>query len=163
MTDIVRQRMTAQIDGDFCVFIIGMRVNKWWKLHKWVPVAMAMGPMLKELFANPQTGFLGAETGFGLPPTIIQYWRSFDALEAYARNRDRTHLPAWAAFNRRVGQGGDVGIWHETYLVRAGEYETIYNNMPLYGLAKASAAIPATGARESARGRTGRSAAPLRT
>ena len=32
---------------------------------------------------------------------------------------------------------GDVGIWHETYLVRAGGYEAIYGNMPRIGLAAA--------------------------
>ena len=32
---------------------------------------------------------------------------------------------------------GDVGIWHETYLVRAGAYEAIYGNMPRIGLAAA--------------------------
>lgn len=145
--------MAASIEGDFVVFIIGMRVNRWLKVHKWLPVAMAMGPMLRELYANPQLGFLGAQTPVSLPPTLIQYWRSFDALESYARSRDNTHLPAWAAFNKRIGQSGDVGIWHETYLVRAGEYETIYNNMPVYGLAKASTSVPVAGARDSARGR----------
>jgi len=51
---IVAQRMTSQADGDFCVFLIGMRVNRWWKVHKWWPVAMAMPRMLKELAAHPE-------------------------------------------------------------------------------------------------------------
>ena len=33
---------------------------------------------------------------------------------------------------------GDVGIWHETYKVRAGEYESVYGNMPRIGLAAAA-------------------------
>ena len=41
--------MAAEIEGDFVVFIIGMRVNRPWKLHKWVPVFLAMPRMLKEL------------------------------------------------------------------------------------------------------------------
>jgi len=41
-----------------------------------------------------------------------------------------------------------VGIWHETYKVRAGEYECIYNNMPRFGLAKVGEMFPATGKRE---------------
>ena len=44
-----------------------------------------------------------------------------------------------------------TGIWHETFLVRAGEYEAVYGNMPTYGLAKASRAVrvaDAVGARE---------------
>ena len=32
---------------------------------------------------------------------------------------------------------GDIGIWHETFRVRAGEYEAIYGNMPRFGLAAA--------------------------
>jgi hypothetical protein len=27
-------------------------------------------------------------------------WRSVEQLNAYAKNRDRAHLPGWAAFNR---------------------------------------------------------------
>jgi hypothetical protein len=36
---------------------------------------------------------------------------------------------------------GDVGIWHETYLVPAGRYEAIYGNMPRMGLATAAGRI----------------------
>ena len=53
-----------------------------------------------------------------------------------AKNQ-RTSLPAWQAFNRAVGSNGDVGIWHETYVVRPGAYETVYNNMPPWGLGAA--------------------------
>jgi hypothetical protein len=41
---IQRERLTASIDGDFVVFLIGMRFNSWWKLHRWLPVAQAMPP-----------------------------------------------------------------------------------------------------------------------
>ena len=58
------------------------------------------------------------------------------------------------AFNQRFGKSrGDVGIWHETYLVSAGKYEAIYSGMPPFGLGEASTLIPAAGHRESARGR----------
>lgn len=86
------------------------------------------------------------------------YWRSFEHLEAYARNPDQRHWPAWVAFNKRMGNSrGDVGIWHETYQVRAGEYETVYSGMPPYGLGAAGKLVPASGRRESARGRLARS------
>jgi hypothetical protein len=38
MADVIPQRMSAQVEGDFVVFLIGMRINKPWKLHKWLPV-----------------------------------------------------------------------------------------------------------------------------
>jgi hypothetical protein len=34
MARVIPDRMCALIDGDFVVFIIGMRVNKPWKIHK---------------------------------------------------------------------------------------------------------------------------------
>jgi fumigallin biosynthesis monooxygenase-like protein len=49
------------------LIIIGMRVNKPWKLHKWVPVFLAMPRMLKELKQQPESGFLGSISG-GLIP-----------------------------------------------------------------------------------------------
>jgi hypothetical protein len=83
MTEIVASRVTGGIEGDFVVFLIGMRINKPWKVLKWLPVARAMPKMLKELeAAPPETGFLGHN---GLSKVIVQYWRSFDHLEHYAR------------------------------------------------------------------------------
>jgi len=154
MTEIFAKRMTAEIDGEFVVFLIGMRINKFWKFWKWAPVAFAMGPMLKELAERPERGLLHARVHFGLRNVlVVQYWRSFEALHAYAVDPAAEHLPAWKAFNDAVASNGDVGIWHETYLVSPGRYEAVYNNMPRYGLAVAGAHLEAAGRRKSARGR----------
>jgi hypothetical protein len=153
MAKVEAKRVTARIEGDFVVFLIGMRVNKGWKPHKWLPVFLAMPKMIRELERRPESGFLGHIMSFGV---IVQYWRSFEHLEAYARDQNQSHWPAWVDFNKRVGASrGDVGIWHETYRVRAGEYETVYSGMPMFGLAKASTAVDAIGKLESARGRLG--------
>ena len=53
MATIIAERMTAEIDGEVVVFLIGMRINRMWKIHKWFPVAMAMPRMLRELQADP--------------------------------------------------------------------------------------------------------------
>ena len=153
MAKIVADRITAQIDGEVVVFLIGMRINRLWQVHKWWPVAMAMPRMLRELANDPGSGFLGVESWFGNPTIALQYWRSFEHLERYAKDAARLHRPAWAAFNRAVAGNGDVGIWHETYRVRPGDYECVYNNMPAFGLARATRAVPARGRLESARGR----------
>jgi hypothetical protein len=92
------------------------------------------------------SGFLGAMNGFTF---IVQYWRSFEHLEAYARNKDGKHFPAWQKFNQRVRSNGDVGIWHETFLVKEGGYENIYNNMPPHGLGKIGKLMPVSGKYES--------------
>lgn len=154
MATLIKQRMCAEIEGDFVVFLIGMRVNNWWKISKWWPIAMQMPRILKELESNKEIGFLGGiPTGFSNPTVLIQYWRSFDHLDRFARDPEATHFPAWKKFYQLVRKNGEVGIWHETYLVKAGNYETIYNNMPEFGLGKASKLIPASGKHETARGR----------
>jgi hypothetical protein len=132
-----------------------MRINKLWKAHKWLPVALAMPRMLKELDAAPAEAGLLGYTNLGLT-TLVQYWRSFDHLERYARTRENAHWPAWLDFNRRMKDSrADVGIWHETYLVRAGEYEAVYSGMPLTGLAKAGMSAAVAAGFESARERLG--------
>ncbi len=154
MAKVSDERLAANIEGDFIVFLIGMRINKPWKPHKWLPVFLGMLKMLKELDALPseETGFLG-HNGLSMG-AIVQYWRSFDHLEAYARSKSNSHFPAWTAFNKRMKNGrGDVGIWHETYLIKAGQYEAVYSGMPPYGLGRISELLPATGNRNEARTR----------
>ena len=154
MAGIIERRVCAEIEGEFVVFLIGARINKLWKVWKWWPVATAMPRMLIELQKHPELGLMHARSVFSFPDAmVIQYWRSFEHLETYAKQRDLAHLPAWQAFNKAVGSNGDVGIWHETYVIAPGRYETIYNNMPPFGLGAAGRLVDAIGARQQARQR----------
>ena len=150
---IRRERLAATFDGEFVVFLIGMRINKPQLVHKWWPVAAAMPRMLKELYSRPELGFLHGELWFSRTTLVLQYWRSMDQLLAYAKDRQAKHLPAWQAFNKSVGANGSVGIWHETYAASAGSYENIYVNMPPFGLGKAGPLRPASGGLHTAAGR----------
>ena len=150
---IRRERLTASLEGDFVVFLIGMRINNPFKIHKWLPVATAMPRMIKELYGQPELGFIHAEMWFARTIIMVQYWRSIEQLLAYAKSKEAQHLPAWQSFNRAVGTEGSVGIWHETYAASPGSYENIYVNMPPFGLGKAGLVQPAAGGRQSATGR----------
>jgi hypothetical protein len=130
-----------------------MRVNNWWRIDRWLPVALAMPRMLRELHGRPALGFLHAEMWFSRTIILVQYWRSMDQLLAYAKSRESAHLPAWQDFNRRVGTDGTVGIWHETYAAAPGTYENVYVNMPTFGLGRAGVLQAAAGGRQSAAGR----------
>jgi hypothetical protein len=154
MAEIIDRRVCAQMDGEFVVFLIGARINKPWKVWKWWPVAMAMPRMLMELAKQPGLGLLHARNHFGFPNVmVVQYWRSFEHLEAYAKSATAAHLPAWRAFNKAVGSNGDVGIWHETFVVAPGRYESVYNNMPRYGLGLAGEVVDAVDRRREAKQR----------
>ena len=152
---IHKERLTATLEGDFVVFLIGMRINKPLLIHKWLPVAQAMPRMLKELGRQPELGLIHAEMWFSRTIVLVQYWRSMEQLLAYAKSKDAQHLPAWRSFNQAVGTDGSVGIWHETYKVSAGNYESVYVNMPRFGLGRAGVLQPASGGRQSASGRLG--------
>jgi hypothetical protein len=146
--EILAQRVTAELSEPFVVFLIGMRVNKFFAFKKWGVAFNSFPKMLNELYAHPELGFLHGETFYCLKPimpVMISYWRSFDHLERFARSRDHTHLPAWREFYKQVGTDGTVGIWHETYTIAPGQYESIYANMPLFGLAKAAGKVTPVG------------------
>lgn len=160
MSDIIKERMTVEAD-EVVVLLIGMRINKLWKIGTWLPVMSAMPRMLKELAKSPDLGLLHARTHFGFRNVmVVQYWRDFDALHSYATSKTAAHLPAWQAFNQKIGSNGDVGIWHETYIAKADQFECVYNNMPPYGLGKAHGLVSAKGRNKSARGRLNQSDGP---
>jgi hypothetical protein len=137
------------------VFLTGMRINHPLRVRKWYPVYRAMTRMLQELSAQPGSGLMGFAAWPGRTVLVVQYWESFEKLAGFARSAQQSHLPAWRAFNTAVGDSGDVGIWHETYAVPAGRLEAIHNNMPPFGLLAATAAVPATGGRRTAKNRMG--------
>ena len=139
MANITGRRMMAEIDGDFVVFLIGARFNSFQLLKTVLDLGgrRGMKHMLDYLVAHPEKGLLGYQMGL---PAIVQYWRSFDHLEAFANDAGDPHVAVWRNYWRRVGTSARTGIWHETYLVRAGEYEAIYGNMPPFGLGNAGPA-----------------------
>jgi len=147
---VVPGRMTAHLDGGFVVFLIGMRINRPWLVHKWWAVFRAM-PKLIRLGMTEDTGMLGYHMALRPSgPILVQYWRDADQLQKFARNALYPHLAAWRMFNRKIGFTGDVGFWHETYVVPEGGYESVYGNMPRFGLAAAGEHVPVGRKGESA-------------
>lgn len=162
---IFNGRHTAHIEGDFVVFLIGARINRPWQFYKYKWIGDAFNTMLRTLEQNPEKGYLGGENFFGFGSRVsvnITYWRSYEALEKFAHDKNDPHLGPWREFNRRIGNDGSFGIWHETYLVAANNYEVMYNNMPRFGLARAAEHVKVErGSQQTARGRlTGQDIAP---
>lgn len=148
--------MTATPGDDGTVlFLIGMRINSLWRVWQWVPVFVAMPRMIAELMRHRELGLLGRPRTFLSGRTILvwQYWASFEQLESYSRSSENAHLPAWRAFNRRIRNSGTVGIFHETVRLSESNTETVYANMPQFGLGDARGIEPAHLRGQSARGR----------
>ena len=156
MGQINKGRYSADAGADGKIlFLIGMRINRLWQVWKWFPVFTAMPRMLIELGKHPELGLVGVPRTFRSGRVILvwQYWESFEKLAAYSRANDRTHLPAWRAFNRKVRDNGSVGIFHETIVLSDANVETVYGNMPTFGLAAVTGAVPAGRRGQTARAR----------
>lgn len=156
MSRVLAGRYTADVEGDVTVFLIGMRVNQPWRADRWLPVFAAMPRMLMHLDKHPEVGLLGYHSWFGRTTMMVSYWRSPEHLQRFASDPDAPHLEPWREFRRKVGDNGTVGVWHETYVARAGGREVIYANMPAFGLAKATAPVPVGDATRTARQRLSR-------
>ena len=155
MTDVVRGRHTAQPDPDahagLVLFHIGMRINRLRAVRTWLPVLAAMPRMLRELSAHPQLGLLSFEVfRSGRTFLVVQYWRDFASLNAWARAADDLHLPAWRAFNQAARRSDAAGVFHETFVIGAQGSETVYVDMPVMGLARATRHVPIAGRGQSA-------------
>ena len=149
-------RWTATVDGDFVVFIIGAAVRNPFRAFRALPLLGEMNKMLADLQQDPKKGLLGFQRHGGPFGVIVQYWRSFEDLEAFAKSTRDRHARVWQEWYRRAQhKNSGVGIWHETYKVRANEYEAIYQNMPVIGLGKAGQAAPVGSRKESASARIG--------
>lgn len=155
MAKVIRERMTAPQEDDLVVFLIGMRINNWFAIHRWLPVFLAMPKMLTELHVDRSLGFRSYQMWLARTVILVQYWESADKLMAYAKAKDAEHLPAWRAFNRAATKSDAVGIWHETYLVDKGRSENVYVNMPPFGFGKVGKLEPAKGRLKDAKTRLG--------
>ena len=154
MASFKKQRLTTHPQDDFVLFIIGMRINSYWKIWEWLPVFLSMPKMLKELYKNSDLGFMNGQYHFGIRYVwILQWWKSFEHLESYAHSKNHNHLPAWKTFNEKAGRTGSVGIWHETYKVGRYDSETMYINMKPKGLGAAIGAVPVESKYNTARSR----------
>jgi hypothetical protein len=138
-------------DGRFpagtVVFLVGMRINAFWRVWSWLPVFLAMPRMLAELFRHRDRGMLDSRTELAWRRvTVVQYWASMEQVMAYAAAREHEHRPAWTAFNRRARRArGAVGIWHEAYTVDPATSHIVYRGMPPFGMAKATVSVAAGG------------------
>lgn len=108
---------------DLVVIYLGMRVNALAGLK----TLIGIGPKIaKSVEAHPDGLLLHENLVFSLFPPHVgmrQYWRDFDALEAWARSEP--HRAWWQAFLRH---SGGTGFWHEAYFMRGG-MEAVYDDM----------------------------------
>ena len=142
-SDVQWGRYTTSVDEEICVYLVGLRINKPWLVHRWWPTMRAVAAMLRELDREPALGMLAVRAFPTLRNvTVLQYWRSYADLQRYA-DADR-HQRAFRYYFNKQYKSGALGIFHETYMVPAHHYEGIFVHMPAkFGLTDALGPIPA--------------------
>jgi hypothetical protein len=148
MGKVSRQTVDLSAFPDLVVIYLGMRVNAWFGLKKLV----GLGPQIKNSVKQKPDGLLLHEDFFfSLIPLHVgmrQYWRDFDALEAWSRSTP--HREWWQEFLR---SSGGTGFWHEAYFMRGG-MEAVYDDVPgRLGFGQFAPLLPARGRMFSARDR----------
>jgi hypothetical protein len=124
-------RYSTSIDGPFVVFLIGVRINRLLAIGKWLPVTKAMGPMRKELYANPSPGLLAAYSSmYWRGIMVTQYW----AASTISSSRPNHAMPCTSRHGRPSTRPSaqTVESASGTKPTRSpkGQYECVYANMP---------------------------------
>lgn len=150
--DIVPGRVTAQLpsrtSGAFgskpaaqslVVFHLGVRFNH--PLGLLSPGAKEMGDFFKAMTDSlaakrDEYGMLhfdmwrAGDRATNNSLMMIAYFRDVDALNKFAH--DKVHRDGWDWYHRFAKKEGNshIGIFHETFVTRPGDYETIYVDCP---------------------------------
>jgi hypothetical protein len=145
---VERQTVDLSAYPDLVVIYLGMRVNAW----TGVKTLLGLGPRIKNSVAEKPDGLLLHEdfimSFLPLHLGMRQYWRDFDALEAWTRSAP--HRDWWRDFLR---SSGGTGFWHEAYFMRGG-MEAVYDDMRVrLGFGQFAPLAPARGPMFSARSR----------
>jgi hypothetical protein len=147
-------RWMARREEPFAVFVFGMRLNRLRGLPRFAWGLRVLRRVLRDLDAHPERGFLaGRVYRAGRTLVAVQYWESFDALDAWARDHSLPHRGPWQRYLREALGDDAMGLWHETYLASPGSWEGVYVNMPPWGLAAGVEAVEMRTTRGSARER----------
>ena len=95
MTEIFNGRYTARAGKPLVLFLIGLRLNKLWAVHKWLPVFIAMPRMLAELDRKPEPAC--SRIGCIIPDGFSWCSNIGSFRQAHRLRHDPSakHYPAW--------------------------------------------------------------------
>ena len=144
------KRTTVDLSAypDLVVIYLGMRVEE----PRGYETLQALGPQIQAVAEEAPDGLLLHETlTYSAEPLHVgmrQYWRDFEALEAWSLTLP--HKQWWTDYLR---DRGGTSFWHETYF-RSGGFESMYVDCddPV-GLMRIAPSVPAQGPMLSARQR----------
>ncbi len=120
-----------------------------------VPVVRRYARAVEDAAAKATGLFHSERLSFGWKHIgFLQYWSSFDALNTWSHAAP--HSDWWRAALDRMRTKGDIGVYHEAYVVPRSGVESIYLDCDGIGLARFGTLAEPIGTRTTARDRLGR-------
>lgn len=131
MAEVIQGRRGVGVDGDFVVFLIGACLDLKHPLRSLGDLGgrRRVHEALHYVAGRPEKGLVAYQVA-GL--TVTQHWRSLAHLAQFVGDDD-PHLEGWRSYWARVARSSRTTIWHETYLVRSGEYTPVNWQLPAFG------------------------------
>jgi hypothetical protein len=139
--DVLPGRWVADPPPGTALVLFGLRVNRWGRVLSWGPLVRSLRRMVAEAEARPEeSGLLWArQWRDGRTFTVLSYWRDYESAMAWAQDTRFHHAGVWRKYNRgRVGDSGDIGLWHEVIEIDPERLHTIYRDIDRRGLAAAT-------------------------
>ena len=128
-------KVTAGGSEPIVIFLLGVRINRWRMVRRWLPLLLTVAGAVRELAEDRNSGLLGYRLLLGPGPRqamIVQYWRGHDDLRRFARGE--RHRSAQRRYWWHYGASDGVGVWHELIGSPSGQHHAMYGNMPPTGL-----------------------------
>ena len=148
MTAPIRFTTDLSAYPDLVVMYLGMRVEE----PRGRETLQRLGPQIQAAVEEQPDGLLLHEQlSYSEEPLHVgmrQYWRDFDALEAWSRTLP--HTSWWSDYLR---DRGGTSFWHETYFRRGGMESVYVDTGETIGLSRIAPAVTAEGPMLEARRR----------
>jgi hypothetical protein len=147
---------------ELCLVRFGLIARRWSAVPHVRGLARALDRAADEAI-RADAGLLRSERfALGLRHLgALQYWRSFEALDAWSHRPP--HSDWWRRAVDRMRRRGDLGVYHEAYLVPRQGIESIYLDCPPIGLASFGDLGESVGPLTTAKQRLGRLSGPCRS
>jgi hypothetical protein len=125
---------------DVTVFLIGIRINHPLGLLAPGVTKLQMPEMIKDLEEHSEEyGFLGMTNWLNASDRTtnsellqVCYFRNNEGLQKFAHSK--LHRDNWDWYNRHIKEIPHISIYHETYHVPKGNWESIYVNSHISGI-----------------------------
>ena len=153
----MRRKAASLPEGqdELCLIRLGFQARRWGALPYLWQLARAIDRQAAQAITEGAGLLISERFAFGPRHFgVLQYWRSFDALEQWSHRPP--HSEWWRGAIDRGRLKADFGIYHESFLVPRSAIESIYLDCEPVGMSSFGTLDDPEGTKTTSRDRLGR-------